>query len=268
MKHILTILENYVVDYGFKVLSAILILVIGLWLAKLISKIFNKFILRSNVDLTLVKFFTSLVRIVLIIIVVIAAVNKLGVETTSLVAVLGAAGLAIGLALQGSLSNLASGIMLIIFRPIKVGDYIQGGGGEGVVKEIGIFVTKLTSIDNKLLFIPNSKLTSDNITNFTFNETRRVDMIFGIGYKSNIEKAKNIIKEVLDNNSKVLKEPAPDIFVRALADSSVNISVRPWCKTEDYWTVISEVTETIKLKFDANGIEIPFPQRDIHLYNN
>ncbi|MBK7105369.1 MAG: mechanosensitive ion channel [Ignavibacteriae bacterium] len=267
MKNILSILEKYSVEYGFKILSAILILIIGIWLAKIISKIFNKFLAKSNVDITLLKFFTSLVRIILITFVVIAAVNKLGIETTSFVAVLGAAGLAVGLALQGSLSNLASGIMLIIFRPIKVGDYIQGGGGEGTVKEIGIFVTKLISIDNKLLFVPNSKLTSDNIVNFTFNETRRVDMIFGIGYKSDFKKAKNIIDEILQNNPKVLKEPKPDIFVRALAESSVNIAVRPWCKTDDYWDVLSEVTENIKLQFDANNIEIPFPQRDIHLHN-
>ncbi|MFZ1289976.1 MAG: mechanosensitive ion channel domain-containing protein [Melioribacteraceae bacterium] len=267
MKNILIILENYAVEYGFKVISAILILVIGLWLSKILTKVFRKFLIRSNVDVTLLKFFSSLMRIFLITFVIIAAVNKLGVETTSFVAILGAAGIAVGLALQGSLSNLASGIMLIFFRPIKVGDYIQGGGGEGVVKEIGIFVTKLISLDNKILFIPNSKLTSDNIVNFTANETRRVDLIFGIGYKSDITTAKNIIKDVLNNNSKVLKNPPSDIFVRALAESSVQISVRPWCKTEDYWDVLSEVTENIKLQFDVNNIVIPFPQRDVHLHN-
>ena len=176
--------------------------------------------------------------------------------------------MAVGLALQGSLSNFASGVMLIIFKPIKVGDYIEGGGIKGAVEEIGVFVTKLTSPDNKVIFVPNSKLASDNIVNYTLKETRRVDMIFGIGYGDDINKAKEAINRVLMENEYVLKDPAPNIFVSELGDSSVNFAVRPWCKTKHYWDVYFDITEKIKKKFDAESIEIPFPQRDVHLHQN
>jgi small conductance mechanosensitive channel len=266
MDNYLVMLQNYVTEYGVKILGAVAILIIGLWIAKLITKIFHKTLLKKDVDPTLVKFFTALVRVALIVFVVIAAIGQAGIETASFVAVIGAAGLAIGFALQGSLSNFASGVMLIIFRPIKVGDFIEGGGISGSVQEIGIFITTLTSPDNKVIFVPNSKMTSNNIINYSMNTTRRVDLTFGIGYGDDIDKAKRVITDVIDANSKILKDPAPNVQLHELADSSVNFIVRPWVKTENYWSVYWELTETIKKKFDEQNIEIPFPQRDVHLH--
>jgi small conductance mechanosensitive channel len=268
MDNYLVMVQDYISVYGIKIIGALAILLIGLWITKIITKIFNKILVKKELDETLVKFFTSMVKIMLVVFVVIAAISQAGVETTSFIAVLGAAGLAVGLALQGSLSNFASGVMLIIFKPIKVGDYIEGGGIDGIVKEIGIFVTTLNSLDNKAIFVPNSKMTSDNIVNYTLNDTRRVDLVFGIGYKEDISKSKQAIVDVLKSNSKVLADPEPDVYVSELADSSVNFVVRPWCKTEHYWDVYFEITEAIKRKFDDQNIEIPFPQRDVHLHQN
>ncbi len=266
MDNYLVMAQNYIAEYGIKIIGAIAILVIGLWIAKLITKSFNKMLIKKNIDVTLTKFFTALIRIGLIAFVIIAAISQAGIETTSFVAVLGAAGLAVGLALQGSLSNFASGVMLIIFKPIKVGDYIEGGGMAGLVKEIGIFVTTLVSPDNKVIFVPNTKMASDNIVNYTMNDTRRVDMIFGIGYNDDIDKAKKVIEEIINSNSKILDDPAPVIKLHELADSSLNFIVRPWVKTSDYWSVYWEITEAVKKKFDEQNIEIPYPQRDVHLY--
>jgi small conductance mechanosensitive channel len=268
MQEFLDFIVSYLTEYGLKIIGAVAILVIGLWLAKLITKTFNKTLIKREVDDTLVKFFTAIVRILLIIFVVLAAIDQVGIETTSLVAILGAAGLAVGFALQGSLSNFASGVMLIIFRPIKVGDFIEGGGMSGSVTEIGIFVTILTTPDNKVIYVPNAKLTSDNIVNYSANNTRRVDLTFGIGYSDDIDKAKKVIGYVLYSNSKILTDPAPTVQVNELADSSVNFVVRPWVKSDDYWTVYWELTEAMKKKFDENKIEIPYPQRDVHLHQN
>lgn len=268
MENYLKMLEDYVLVYGIRIISAIAILIIGLWISKLITKHFNKTLTKKEFDPTLTKFLTTFVRIVLITIVIIAAIDETGFGTISFVAILGSAGLAIGLALQGSLSNFASGVMLVIFRPIKVGDYIEGGGVKGTVEEIGIFVTILTSPDNKVIFVPNSKMTSDSIVNYNVKETRRVDMIFGIGYKEDINKARQAIVDVIKSNDKILLDPEPKVFVTALADSSVNFVVRPWCKTPDYWEVYFAVTEAIKKKFDDQNIEIPFPQRDVHIHQN
>jgi small conductance mechanosensitive channel len=266
MENYLKMAEEYIALYGMKVIGAILILIIGLWLAKFISRVFNKTLTKRNVDPTLVKFFTGFIRGVLIVFVLIAAIDQVGVATTSFVAVLGAAGLAVGLALQGSLSNFASGVMLIIFRPIRVGDYIEAGGQAGTVLEIGIFVTVLKSPDNKRIYVPNSGITSGNIVNYSATDTRRVDMVFGIGYSDDIDKAKKVIADVLKNDSRVLDDPAPQIVVSALADSSVNFNVRPWVNSADYWGVYFDTTETIKKRFDAENISIPFPQRDVHLH--
>lgn len=268
MDNYIAMFQNYITVYGIKILGAIAILIIGLWITKIISRSFNKILTKKEIDETLVKFFTAMVKTALVAFVIIAAISQAGVETTSFIAVLGAAGLAVGLALQGSLSNFASGVMLIIFKPIKVGDYIEGGGMEGTVEEIGIFITTLTSLDNKVIFVPNSKMTSDNIVNYTLKDTRRVDLIFGIGYKEDINKSKQVIIDVLKANTKILTDPEPNVFVSELADSSVNFVVRPWCKTDYYWDVYFEVTEEIKKKFDDQNIEIPFPQRDVHLHQN
>jgi small conductance mechanosensitive channel len=260
--------QSLLAAYGLKVLGAIATLVIGIWIARWLARIAGKVLHKRSVDPTLTKFATSLVKIALITFVIISAISQVGIETTSFIAIIGAAGLAIGFALQGSLSNFASGVMLIIFKPIKVGDYIEGGGAAGSVEVIGIFVTTLVTPDNKVIYIPNSALTGNNITNYSSKDTRRVDMVFGIGYGDDIDKAKNVIKSVIDNDSRILKDPAPQIVVSALADSSVNFNVRPWVNSADYWGVYFDITEQIKKKFDEQNISIPFPQRDIHMFQN
>jgi small conductance mechanosensitive channel len=260
--------ETLAVNYGMKALGALVILVLGLWVAKQIKKIVVKLMLRSKIDPTLVSFVASLVHIAMQIFVIIAALEKLDVKTTSFVAILGAAGLAVGLALQGSLSNFAAGVLMIIFKPFRVGELIEAGGVLGTVREIGIFTTHVDTLDNRKTIVPNAKLTADNITNYSANSTRRVDMIAGISYADDIDKARAAIDAVLKEVPGILETPAPDIFVSEMADSSVNLTVRPWCKPTDYWRVYFGVTEGIKKKFDAEGIRIPFPQRDVHLYEH
>jgi len=252
--------------YGLIVLGALATLVIGIWIAKWLAKKSSKLLDKRSVDPTLTKFVTSLLKITLITFVIISAISQIGIETTAFIAIIGAAGLAIGFALQGSLSNFASGVMLIIFKPIKVGDYIEGGGAAGSVETIGIFVTTLVTPDNKVIYIPNSNLTGSNIINYSVKDTRRVDMVFGIGYSDDIDKAKSTIQSVLESDSRILKDPAPKIVVSELADSSVNFNVRPWVNSADYWGVYFDITEQIKKKFDEQDISIPFPQRDIHMY--
>lgn len=254
--------------YGIKVFAAIAIFIIGRWIAKIISKIIRRVMKKSNVDQTLRGFVANMAYIALLAFVVLAALSTLGIQTTSFIAVLGAAGLAIGLALQGSLSNFAAGFLMIIFRPIRVGDYIEGAGTAGTVEEIAIFTTTLVTPDNKTVIIPNASLTSDNIVNWTLKGTRRVDLVMGIGYDDDIDKAKQIMMDVLSKESRILKDPAPQIAMVELADSSVNFVVRPWVNSSDYWGVYMEVTENIKKAFDANGISIPYPQRDVHIYQH
>ena len=268
MEDIIKQLQSVVAAYGLQVVGAIATLIIGIWIAKVISKFVGRALKKKDIDETLSKFLVSLVKIGLITFVVISAAAQIGIQTASFVAVIGAVGLAIGFALQGSLSNLAAGVMLIIFKPIKVGDYIEGGGSTGVVESVGIFVTTLVTVDNKVVYIPNATLTSGNITNFTIKDTRRVDMVFGISYSDDIDKARSALNEVINANSKILKEPKPAILVSALGDSSVNFNVRPWVNTADYWDVYFDVTEQIKKKFDEQKISIPFPQRDVHIYQS
>jgi len=268
MEDIIKQLQAVVAQYGLQVLGAVATLVIGIWISKLLAKSLGKVLNKRAVDETLTKFLVSLVKIALIAFVVISAASQVGIQTASFVAVIGAAGLAIGFALQGSLSNLAAGVMLIIFKPIKVGDYIEGGGAAGSVEAVGIFITTLLTPDNKVVYIPNSTLTGGNITNYSAKDTRRVDMIFGIGYSDDIDKAKNVIQSVLNNDARVLKDPALQIVVSELGDSSVNFNVRPWVNTADYWSVYFDTTEQIKKKFDEQNISIPFPQRDVHMYQS
>ncbi|MBR9984748.1 MAG: mechanosensitive ion channel, partial [Desulfosarcina sp.] len=194
--------------------------------------------------------------------------GQLGIQTTSFIAIIGAAGLAVGLALQGSLSNFAAGFLLIIFRPFKVGDLVEAAGVFGVVEVIQIFTTQLKTADNKTVIVPNAKLTDDNIVNWTVKGTRRVDMVFGIGYDDDIDKARSLMANIIAEDGRILKSPEPQISVSELADSSVNFVVRPWVKVEDYWGVHFDLTEKIKKAFDANGVSIPFPQRDIHVYQH
>lgn len=268
MEEIIKQIEALVAQYGLQIIGAIATLIIGIWIAKFLSKSIGKVLKKRDVDETLIKFTVSLVKVALITFVIISAAAQLGIQTASFVAVIGAAGLAIGFALQGSLSNLAAGVMLIIFKPIKVGDYIEGGGAAGSVESVGIFITTLTTPDNKAVYIPNSTLTGGNITNYSAKDTRRVDMVFGIGYSDDIDKAKNVIQSVLNNDSRILKDPAPQVVVSELADSSVNFNVRPWVNKADYWGVYFDVTEQVKKNFDDQNISIPFPQRDVHMYQS
>jgi len=253
--------------YGLKIIAALVILSLGRWLAQFIKSVVKKVMLKKGVEPTLISFTADLAYFALLVFVVIAALGQLGIQTTSFIAVIGAAGLAIGLALQGSLANFASGFLMILFRPFKVGDYIEGAGVGGTVEKIKIFTTQLQTPDNKTIIIPNAKLTNDNIINYSSKGTRRVDLIFGISYGDDIDTAKKIMSDVIAADDRILKDPPPQIVVLELADSSVNFAVRPWVKSGDYWNVRCDLTETIKKQFDKNGISIPFPQRDVHVYN-
>jgi len=254
--------------YGLKVVAAIIIFILGRWAARGISTFIKGMLTKSKTDETLVKFVGSLSYIALLVFVIIAAINQLGVQTTSFIAVLGAAGLAIGLALQGSLGNFAAGILMIIFKPFKVGDFVEGAGVAGVVEEIQIFTTQLATPDNKTVIVPNAKMTGDNITNYTMKGTRRVDFVFGIGYEDDIDKARQVIERIIDSDERVLKEPGPMVAVSELADSSVNFTARAWTKAADYWPFYFATTEKVKKQFDAEGISIPYPQRDVHVYEH
>jgi small conductance mechanosensitive channel len=213
----------------------------------------------------LARFLGNILYAVLLVAVIIAAVDQLGVNTTSLLAVFGAAGLAVGLALQNSLSNFSAGVMLIIFRPFKVGDFIEAAGVTGVVEEVQIFNTLLKTPDNREIIVPNGQIYSGTITNFSARDTRRIDLVFGIGYDDDIKKAKQLIEQIMTADDRILKEPAAAVALGELADSSVNINVRPWVKSENYWPVRADLLENVKAAFDANGISIPFPQRDVHM---
>jgi small conductance mechanosensitive channel len=254
--------------YGMRVVAAIVILVVGRWVALGLAKFIKRLMLKSKVDETLVSFVRNLSYIALLAFVIIAALNQLGIQTASFIAVLGAAGLAIGLALQGSLGNFAAGVLMIIFKPFKVGDFIEGAGVGGTVEKIEIFTTQLKSPDNKTIIVPNAKLTGDNIINYTVKGTRRVDFVFGIGYDDDIDKARSIIKEIIDQDERVLRDQEPVIVVSELADSSVNFAVRAWTSADDYWSFYFDTTEKVKKQFDAQGISIPFPQRDVHVYEH
>ena len=254
--------------YGLKVVAAIVIFILGRWAALGVAKIIKRVMIKSKVDETLVSFVRNLSYVALLAFVIIAALNQLGIQTASFIAVLGAAGLAIGLALQGSLGNFAAGVLMIIFKPFKVGDYIEGAGTAGTVEKIEIFTTQLKTPDNKTVIVPNAKMTGDNITNYTVKGTRRVDFVFGIGYGDDIDKARSIIKKIIDQDERVMKEPEPMIVVSELADSSVNLTVRVWTTVGDYWPFYFDTTEKVKKQFDAQGVSIPFPQRDVHLYEH
>ena len=260
--------ETILTTFGFKIIAALLIFFVGRWIAKMVQNGLEKGMLKAKVDSVLVTFTVNMAYAAVMVFVVLAALGQLGVQTTSFIAVLGAAGLAVGLALQGSLSNFAAGVMIIIFRPFKIDDYVDGGGVSGVVKAIHIFTTTLTTPDNKKVIVPNSKMMGDNITNYSAEGTRRVDLTASISYGDSIDKAKSALMDLLVKDPRVLKDPAPFVGVSAMADSSVNFAVRPWVKVEDYWDVFFALNEAIKKRFDADGLTIPFPQRDVHLYKH
>ncbi len=266
METIVIKLQDLIAFYGLKVIAAIVILVIGRYVAIGVRKLLRRVMRKSSVEETLVSFVSNVAYVALLAFIVIAALGQLGVHTASFVAVIGAAGLAIGLALQGSLANFAAGVLMIIFKPFKVGDYIEGGGTAGTVEEISIFTTVLKSPDNRKIIVPNAKMTGDNIVNYSAKEQRRIDIVAGVSYGDDLDKVRKVLEQILAEDARILKDPAPTIGVLALADSSINFAVRPWVKTGDYWPVYFDTHEKIKKRFDAEGISIPFPQRDVHLY--
>ncbi|MGL5036358.1 MAG: mechanosensitive ion channel domain-containing protein [Aeromonas sp.] len=260
--------QGLLIEYGVNIAAALLTLLIGYIAANLISSGVVKVMQARKLDITITHFIGSILKYAILVFVVIAALGRVGVQTASFVAIIGAAGLAIGLALQGSLSNFAAGFLLIIFRPIKAGEFIEVAGTAGAVQSVQLFTTVLTSADNKMVVVPNSAILNGTIVNYSRMDTRRVDMTFGIGYGSDLRKAKQLLERLVNEEPRILKDPTVTIAVGALADSSVNIVVRPWVKTADYWGVWFDFHEKVKLTFDAEGIEIPFPQMVMHMQKN
>ncbi|MCF7923450.1 MAG: mechanosensitive ion channel [Candidatus Marinimicrobia bacterium] len=263
---ILKQITEYFTTYSLNILGSLLIFLIGKWIAKKLVSLLRKLMIKQQIDETLIRFLDNIVYYTLLIVVLMAAADRLGVNTSSFLAIVGAAGLAVGLALKDSLGNFASGVMLVFFRPFRIGDVVTAGGVTGKVEGISIFNTTFLTFDNQRMIVPNGQITNGVITNINANPIRRLDLVFGISYGDNILTAKAIFKSILENESRILEEPAPRIAVSELADSSVNFNVRPWVKTEDYWDLKWDLTEKIKLALDEAGITIPFPQRDVHLH--
>ncbi len=259
---VLTMLTPWAIRIGI----ALAIFIVGRWIARWLTSMVRKVMARSNMDEMLINFLGNIIYMVLLLAVVMAALDNLGIQTTSLLAVFGAAGLAVGLALKDSLSNFSSGVMIILFRPFKVGDFIEAGGATGVVEEVRIFATIMKTGDNREIIVPNSQIYSGTITNYSAKATRRIDLVFGIGYDDDIAKAKQIMDDIMKQDDRILADPAPAVAVGELADSSVNFNVRPWVNSGDYWPVRADLLEKIKLAFDANGISIPYPQQDVHMH--
>lgn len=253
------------VTFGIKIIAAIVIFFVGRLVARLVTNGIRKLMEAQEVDKILESFVSNLVYWALMAFVIIAAISQVGVQTTSLIAIMGAAGLAVGLALQGSLANFAAGVLIVMFRPYRVGDWIEAAGVAGSVVQVQILTTILKTGDNKQIVVPNGQIMGSIITNYSANETRRVDLVIGIGYDDDIDKARATIQALVDDDDRILREPACLIAVAELADSSVNIAVRPWVKTADYWAVNFDLTEAIKKRFDKEGISFPFPQQDVHL---
>ena len=260
-------LKQFATDYGMRLLAAVAILIAGKIVAGIIKKAAQKAAGKTKADTTITVFAGNIAYILVMVFAVVGAVNRLGVQTTSFVAILGAAGLAVGLAFQGSLANFASGFLMVLFRPFKVDDFVEAGGVAGVVKEIHVFTTTIMTVDNKRIIVPNSKITGDNIVNYTAEEQRRIDLTVGVGYSDDLDHVTKVLNDTVIGFPGVLKEPEPMIAVAEMADSSINYVVRPWTKTSDYWTVRFALIEAIKKRFDKEGICIPFPQRDVHLFN-
>lgn len=263
--NISAVADAYIVPYAANIALALVIFVVGKWLAGTLTKVVISLLQKSRMDDILISFVTSIVKTLLMLFVTIAALNQLGVDTTSLIALLGAAGLAVGLALQNSLQNFAAGVMLIVFRPFKAGDFVELAGVSGVVENIGIFSSVLRTGDNRELIVPNGVIYGGIITNYSKRSTRRVDMVFGIDYSDDLKQAKELLRTIILADERVLPEPEPVIAVSELADFSVNFVVRPWVKNADYWPVLWDTTEKVKLEFDAQGLSIPYPQMDIHI---
>lgn len=258
-------LNIYLIPWAINLTMALVIFVLGRWVAKGISRLVKRLMKKARVDEILISFIGNMLYFALLVVVVIAALDQLGVNTSSVLAIFAAAGLAVGLALKDSLSNFAAGVMLVLFKPFKAGDYIEAAGTGGVVEKLRIFNTVLRTGDNREITVPNSQIYSGTIINFSARDTRRIDLTFGIGYGDDIRQAKALIEAAMTEDGRIFEDPAPAILLMELADSSVNLAVRPWVKAADYWDVRSDLLERVKTKFDANGISIPFPQRDVHL---
>ena len=256
--------NTFIFPYAANIALAIVIFIVGKWLANTLTDVVVKLLKKSKMDDMLISFVASITKTILLLFVAIAALNKLGIDTTSLIALLGAAGLAVGLALQNSLQNFAAGVMLIVFRPFKAGDFVELAGVAGVVENIGIFSSVLRTGDNRELIIPNGAIYGGIITNYSARSTRRVDMVFGVDYDDDLKVAKELLRAIILADDRVLSDPEPVVAVSELADFSVNFIVRPWVKSADYWPVLWDTTEKVKLEFDAQGLSIPYPQIDIH----
>jgi len=255
----------YSSEYGLKIIAAILIFVIGKWLANKLAAATKKMMKKAKVDATLVEFLESIVYFVLLIVVILASLNTLGINTTSFLAVFGAASLAVGLALKDSLSNIGAAVIIIIFRPFKVGDVIDAGGAMGTVEDINLFSTIIVPVDKSTIIVPNSAIIGGNIINYSNREVRRVDHVFGIGYNDDLKLAKETLMQIIKDDARVLEDPAPLVAVGELGDNSVNFTFRAWTKSDDYWDVYFDMLEKVKLTFDEKGISIPYPQMDIHM---
>jgi small conductance mechanosensitive channel len=259
-------LNVYIIPWGINLITALVVFVFGRAIAKFICRFVNRLMKRSGVDDILISFIENILYFALLVIVVIAALDRLGINTSSVLAIFAAAGLAIGLALKDSLSNFAAGVMLVFFKPFKNGDFIEAGGQSGVVEEIRIFNTILRTGDNREVTLPNSHIYGGTIVNFSARDTRRIDLVFGIGYDDDIKQAKQLIEQTMAEDTRILKDPEPVVMVLELADSSVNFAVRPWVKASDYWAVRSDLLESLKTKCDVAGISIPYPQSDVHIH--
>jgi small conductance mechanosensitive channel len=259
---------QYAIDYSVNLIGALLVFLIGKLIAKGIVKFVRNLMGKSELDPIIVSFLSNILYAILFTLVVIAAISTLGVETTSLAAVIAAAGLAIGLSLQNSLSNFASGILVIVFRPFKVGDYIEAGGTAGVVEEVNVFTSHLKTPDNCAVVVPNAQITGGVIKNYSAKKQRRIDLVIGVGYEDDLKKTKSVLEEILSNHEKVLSKPEPLVALSELADSSVNFVVRPWVKTDDYWDVRFDLMMAIKERLDAENISIPYPQSDVHVVSD
>ncbi|GIV38545.1 MAG: mechanosensitive ion channel protein MscS [Thermonema sp.] len=266
IEEILRTLTTAAKEFAPRFLGALVVLIIGWQLIRIGRRYIKKYLESSKIDPTVKPFLETVIIITLKVLLLVSVVSMLGVATTSILTMLGAAGVAVGLALQGSLSNLAGGILILIIRPFKVGDTIEAQGVLGVVQEIQIFNTYIKTFDNKVVILPNANLSNGNIINYSREPIRRVDMTFTCGYDDDFKKAKQLLQEIVENHPLVLKDPEPNVFLLQLGDSALHFAVRPWCKTEDYWTVYSQIHEAVKERFDREGISIPYPQRDVHLY--
>ena len=262
----LELIKTHAMPFAINLGIALAIFIVGRIVARILIKIIRRVLERSKMDEMLIDFIASILNALFLLIVIVAALDQLGVDTTSLIALVGAAGLAVGLALQDSLQNFAAGALLIIFRPFKAGDFVEAGGTSGVIEQIGIFTTTMRTGDNREVIVPNGQIYSGSIINYSARDTRRIDLVFGIGYDDDIRQAKQVLADLIAADERILKDPEPLIAVAELADSSVNFVVRPWVNAADYWGVLFDITETVKLRFDDEGISIPYPQQDVHMY--